>query len=73
MGKPELTQLKNRANELFKAGLRVRDLNLKSILVLILFVHKLRIESSKYNRENYPRKCFFEHKKEKPGLNLTPG
>ena len=30
------------------------------------------IGSSKNNRENYPRKCF-DHKKKKPGLNLTPG
>ena len=28
------------------------------------------IGGSKNNRENYPRKAF-EHKKEKPGLNLT--
>ena len=30
------------------------------------------IESSKYNRKII-RKNAFEHKKEKPGLNLTPG
>ena len=30
---------------------------LKSILVLILFVQKLMIGSSKSYRENYPRKC----------------
>ena len=32
--------------------------SLKSISVLILFVYKLIIGSSKINRENYPRKCF---------------
>ena len=34
------------------------------------------IESSKYNRENYPRKCCLRKhfpKKEEPRLNLTPG
>ena len=46
--------------------------SLKSISVLILFVHKLMIGTCKHNRENYPRKCF-EHEKKKPGLNLTPG
>ena len=30
----------------------------KSISLLILFVYKLMIGSSKNNRENYPRKCF---------------
>ena len=31
-------------------------------------------ESSKYNRElEIIRENAFEHKKEKPGLNLTPG
>ena len=53
--------------ELFKAGLRkprvsarfeFRFERLKSISVLILFVYKLMIESSKYNSKNYPRKCF---------------
>ena len=37
------------------------DLNsdcFKSISLLILFVYKLMIGSSKNNRENYPRKCF---------------
>ena len=43
--------------------------SLKSISVLILSVYKLMIGSSKNSRENYP----FEHEKEKPGLNLTPG
>ena len=46
--------------------------SLKSILVLILFVYKLRIESTKYNGENYLRNAF-EHKRERPRLNLTPG
>ena len=45
---------------------------LKSISVLILFVHKLMIGSSKNKRENYPRKCFWTEEK-KPELNLTPG
>ena len=53
--------------ELFKAVLRqprvsarfeFRFEGLKSISVLILFVYKLMIESSKNNRGNYPRKCF---------------
>ena len=38
--------------------------SLKSISVLIRFVHKLMIESSKNNRENYPRKCFGTQEKE---------
>ena len=32
--------------------------SLKSISVLILFVYKTMIGSSKISRENYPRKCF---------------
>ena len=32
--------------------------SLKSISVLILFVYKLIIGSSKNKGENYPRKCF---------------
>ena len=53
--------------ELFEAGLRqprvsarfeFRFESLKSISVLILFVYKLMIGSSKNNRENYPRKYF---------------
>ena len=32
--------------------------SLKSISILIPFVYKLMIVSSKNNRENYPRKCF---------------
>ena len=38
--------------------------SLKSISVLILFVYKLMIGSSKNNRENYPRKCFWTQEKE---------
>ena len=38
--------------------------SLKSISVLILFVYKLMIGSSKNNRENYPRKCFWAQEKE---------
>ena len=53
--------------ELFKARLRkprvsarfeFRFESLKRISVLIFFICKLMIESSKYNRENYARKCF---------------
>ena len=57
--------------ELFKAGLRYPRITTKFefrfeslklykvfLLVLILFVYKLMIGSSKHNRENYPRKCF---------------
>ena len=67
--------------ELFKAGywprvsarFEFRFESLKSILVLIVFVCKLMIGSSKNNRENYPRKCFWTQEKEtrvkfKPGL-----
>ena len=59
--------------ELLKAGLRqprvstrfeFRFESLKSISVLILFVYKLMIESSKYKRENYPRKCFWTQERE---------
>ena len=46
--------------------------SLKSNSVLILFVHKLIIGSSKNKRENYQENAF-EHKKKKPGLKLTPG
>ena len=53
--------------ELLKAGLRqprvrarfeFRFESLRSISVLILFVYKLMIGSSKNSTENYPRKCF---------------
>jgi len=53
--------------ELFKAGFRqprvsarleFRFESLKSISVLIHFVDKLMIGSSKNSTENYPRKCF---------------
>ena len=48
--------------------------SLKSILVLIVFVHKLMIVSSKNYREKYPRKeNAFEHGEKKPGLNLIQG
>ena len=71
--------------ELFKAGLRqprvsarfeLRFESLKSISVLILFVYKLMIGSSKNNRENYLRKCFWTQEKEtwvkfNPGLSAN--
>ena len=71
--------------ELFKAGLRkprvsarfeFRFERLKSISVLILFVYKLMIESSKYNSKNYPRKCFWTQEREtwvkfNPGLSAN--
>ena len=53
--------------ELFKAGLRqprvsaifeFRYEGLESISILMLFVYKLMIGSSKNSTENYPRKCF---------------
>ena len=43
---------------------KVRFESLKSISVLILFVYKLMIGSSKNNRENYPRKFFWMQEKE---------
>ena len=46
--------------------------SLKSISVLILFVHKLMIGSSKNNRENYPRKCFWVPEKE-TRVKFNPG
>ena len=67
--------------KLFKAGLRYprvsvrfefRFESLKSISVLILFVYKLTIGSSKIIEEII-RENAFEHKKEKPDSNLTPG
>ena len=42
----------------FSARFELRFESLKRNSVLILFVHKLMIGSSKNNRENYPRKCF---------------
>ena len=50
--------------------------SLKSISVLIIFVYKLMIGSSKNNRENYPRKCFWTPEKEtrvkfNPGLSAN--
>ena len=50
--------------------------SLKSISVLILFVYKLIIGSSKNNRENYPRKWFWRQEKEtrvkfNPGLSAN--
>ena len=50
--------------------------SLKSISVLILFVYKLMIGSSKNNRENYLRKCFWTQEKEtrvkfNPGLSAN--
>ena len=67
--------------ELFKAGLgqprvsarfEFRFESLKSSSVLILLVYRLMIGSSKNNGEII-RENAFEHKKKKPGLNLTPG
>ena len=63
--------------ELFKAGLdsarfEFRFESLKSISVLMLFVYKLMIGSSKNNRENYPRKCFLTQEKE-TGVKLNRG
>ena len=43
--------------------------NFKSISAWILFVYELMIGSSKNNRENYPRKCFWRKVKETRGLN----
>ena len=40
------------------ARFELRFESLKSISVLILFVYKLMLGSSKNSRENYPRKCF---------------
>ena len=71
--------------ELFKAGLReprvsamfeFRYESLESISVLILFVYKLMIGSSKNSTENYPRKCFWTQEKEtwvkfNPGLSAN--
>ena len=53
----------------------MRDLNsdLKAyISVLILFDYKLMIGNSKNLTEKMIRENAFEHKKKKPGLNLTP-
>ena len=46
------------------ARFELRFESLKSNSVLILFVHKLMIGSSKNKRENYPRKCFWTQEKE---------
>ena len=48
----------------------------KIISILILFVYKLMIGSSKINKENYPRKCFWTQEKEtqvkfNPGLSAN--
>ena len=50
--------------------------SLESISVLILFVYKLMIGSSKNSTENYPRKCFWTQEKEtwvkfNPGLSAN--
>ena len=75
-----IQQLKSRAKS-FKAGLRYprvsarfefRFESLKRISVLILFVYKLMIESSKYNRKNYPRKCFGTQERE-TRIKFNPG
>ena len=64
--------LKKLLAELFDVGLRkprfsarfeFRFESLKSISVLILFAYKLMTGSSKNNRENYPRKCFWKQEK----------
>ena len=44
--------------------------SLKSISVLILFVYKLKIGSSKINRENYQRK-YFRKKEKETGLSAN--
>ena len=49
---------KRLAEKMVSARFEFRFESLKSISVLILFVYKLMIGSSKNNRENYPRKCF---------------
>ena len=46
--------------------------SLKSISVLILFVYKTMIGSSKISRENYPRKCFWTQGKE-TSVKFNPG
>ena len=65
--------------ELFKVGLRqprvsakfeFRFESLKGISVLVLFVYKLMIGSSKNSTENYSRKCFWTQEK-KPGLSTN--
>ena len=62
--------------ELFKAGLRelrvstIFEFRFESISVLILFFHKLMIESSKIT-EKIIRENAFEHKKKKPGLSAN--
>ena len=67
--------------ELFKARLRkprvsarfeFRFESLKRISVLIFFICKLMIESSKYNRENYARKCFWTQERE-TWIKFNPG
>ena len=66
------------AADLYPPGPRFefRFESFKSISVLILFVYKLMIGSSKNNRENYPRKCFRAPEKEtwvkfNPGLSTN--
>ena len=46
--------------------------SLKSIPVLILFAYEMMIWSTINNGENFQENAF-EHKKKKPGLNLTLG
>ena len=46
--------------------------SLKSISVLILFVYKLMIGSSKNNRENYPRK-YFRTQEQETWVKFNPG
>ena len=58
------------------ARFELRFESLKSISVLILFVYKLMIGSSKNNRQNYARKCFWTQEKEtrvkfNPGLSAN--
>ena len=68
----KLGQLKPRVSARFE----FRFESLKSIVVWILFVQKLMMGSSKNNRENYPRKCFWTQEKDtwvkfNPGLSTN--
>ena len=64
----ETKPLQGRVSERFEFKFE----SLKSISVLILFVFTLMIGSSKNNRENYPRKCFWTEEKETP-VKFNPG
>ena len=54
------------------ARVEFRFESLRSSSVLIRFVYKLMIGSSKNDTYNYLRKCFWTQER-KPGWNLTPG